>query len=116
MSIYSLDEKAPMCVGWSVKKSSMKKSKLKARRMWANFYRKGCACHPTRRACDDAMRKDLIVTTVPVAVIPLDDVPALVRTAGDAFHDSYDGHICQADIVAMLTAIGVLPKQRKGRK
>ena len=92
--------------------------KLKARRMWANYYNADEAAyfHPTqgeaRRMSSGAARHE----AVPVAVIPLDDVPALIRIAGDAFHDSYDGHICQADIVAMLAAIGVLPKQRKGRK
>jgi len=54
--------------------------------------------------------------TLPVAVIPLEDITALITKAGDAFAASYDGHICQADIVAMLTAIGVLPKRKGGRK
>ena len=86
--------------------------KLKPRRMWVDpeLY-----ALPGKDAnvfsCEKCFPSD-----VPVAVIPLDDPEALIRIAGDAFHDSYDGHLCQSDIVAMLTAIGVLPSARKGRK
>lgn len=95
------------------------KPKLKARRMWANY--KTTTSHPrvfcTADDCHgDNEWTDHARVAVPVAVIPLDDVPALVRAAGDAFAASYDGHLCKSDIVAMLTAIGVLPEQRKGRK
>jgi hypothetical protein len=89
------------------------KPKLKARRMWANpqEMREHYMCL-TASQDPSADREN----TLPVAVIPLADTDALIRTAGDAFHDSYDGHICQSDIVAMLTAIGVLPRSKKGRK
>jgi len=85
------------------------KTKLKARRMWADpqLYNRDAILFSY---------KDRLPDDIPVAVIPLDDVTALITKAGDAFSASYDGHLCQSDIVAMLTAIGVLPKQRKGRK
>ena len=87
----------------------------RARKMWGNYYGEFVACHDTRSSAQtgaDAGMPALIA--IPVAVIPLNDVPALVRTAGDAFAASYDGHLCKSDIVAMLTAIGVLPRTRKG--
>ena len=92
------------------------KKKLKARKLWANFYRKGCACHPTKRACNEAMRKDLIVATVPVAVIPLDDPEAIVVAAAAAHYKAWSGvgKPTNGDCMrAALTAIGVLPKARK---
>ena len=53
--------------------------------------------------------------TVPVAVIPLDDVPALTSIAFNAFCDAMDNNMDSMECVtAALTAIGVLPK--KGRK
>lgn len=90
--------------------------KLKAHRMWANYYAQGqsMSIHGSKKLAQNLMEFEPTHQAVPVAVIPLDDVPALVRTAGDAFAASYDGHLCKSDIVAMLTAIGVLPK--KGRK
>lgn len=90
----------------------------RARKMWGNYYGDFVACHSTKTdailLCDIA--DPASPSAVPVAVIPLDDVPALVRTAGDAFAASYDGHLCKSDIVAMLTAIGVLAKSKGGRK
>ena len=92
---------------------------IKARKMWANYHTH-CPAPDTfdskSRAMSWAKSYSTMVKTVPVAVIPLDDVPALVRTAGDAFAASYDGHLCKSDIVAMLTAIGVLAKSKGGRK
>ena len=86
----------------------------RARRMWANYYPEGTICWPTKRKALIRSGPSRWHRAVPVAVIPLDDVGALVRTAGDAFAASYDGHLCKSDIVAMLTAIGVLPRTRKG--
>jgi len=85
------------------------KTKLKARRMWCDQ-----ELFEDRREVVVCGNKKEFKGDLAVAVISLDDVEALLRTAGDAFAKSYDGHICQSDIVAMLTAIGVLPK--KGRK
>lgn len=90
--------------------------KLKPRHMWADpldlpddgfsnlrLARK-IGMPPTRHA------------TVPVVVIPLDDVDALVEKAAIAFFsDTRTGKIAARNA---LTAIGVLPKSRvkKGRK
>jgi hypothetical protein len=98
------------------------KTKVKARRMYKNtsvFSMNGMFLYDSIKAMKEvnSYRDDpFLITPLPVAVIPLDDVTALITKAGDAFAKSYDGHLCQSDIVAMLTAIGVLPKQRKGRK
>ena len=86
--------------------------------MWANYYSSDNAlyAHPTKQ---DAIRRSFgqaKLNAIPVAVIPLDDVEALIDVAGHAFSAAHDGHLCKSDIVAMLTDIGVLPKPRKGRK
>jgi len=96
----------------------MKTRKPKPRRMWANHYDRGAACFLTKKAAlkDDAtcMFPVAFSVAVPVAVIPLDDIPALVKSARAAFFADNSGH----GVVAALTAIGVLPKSRKqgGRK
>lgn len=93
------------------------KPALRARRMWANYYPENPQrpiLHKSRKDAEYCVAFGAAHRAIPVAVIPLDDVPALVRTAGDAFAASYDGHLCKSDIVAMLTAIGVLPRTRKG--
>ncbi len=72
--------------------------KLRARRMWANYYPK--PYNPTLHSNEDFALGSCgkhCEHTVPVAVIPLDDLYAL----GDS-------------MVSALTAIGVLPRQRKG--
>lgn len=87
-----------------------KKNKLKARRMWANPADFGeRSMHLTAHPDPSSDRGNV----VPVAVIPLDDVDELVDKAHRAFLTSFgtaDG------MRAALAAIGVLPKQRKGRK
>ena len=90
--------------------------KLKARRMWAVYYPELVCCHYSRNRARERSEFASDHPATPVAVIPLDDVDSLLRAAGDAFSDSYDGHLVQADIVAMLEGIGVLPRARKGRK
>ena len=52
---------------------------------------------------------------VPVAVIPLDDQEALLAKAHHAFQRSWlnSTSIAQDHLRAALTAIGVLPEQRK---
>ncbi len=95
-----------------------KKTTLKARRMWANPFD---VHHPLawwQLSCV-RLESSNINYTVPVAVIPLDDVDALVRTAEEAYVANY--HNSRTDAIrAALAAIGVLPKQRnahrKGRK
>jgi hypothetical protein len=76
------------------------KPKLRARRMWANYYNNGALAFflTKRSAC--LFKGFSKAATVPVAVIPLHDI----TTHGDS-------------MVSALTSLGVLPKQRKkGRK
>ena len=60
------------------------------------------------------------VPPVPVVVIPLDNPEALVARAAEAFYELEHEGYCERRRVdysymrAALTAIGVLPKQRKG--
>lgn len=113
----------------------MKTKQLKARRMWANYYPNGAVfARPTKAASIRALSPRISVhACVPVAVIPLDDVEALVCEATLAATNAARKLVFKAplsrisdsehpenncDITrAALTAIGVLPKQRKkGRK
>jgi hypothetical protein len=74
------------------------KPKLRARRLWANYYAGGdVLLHTTRKAAQSWALHDVTLAGVPVAVIPLDEITKL----GDS-------------MVSALTAIGVLPKRRKG--
>lgn len=81
--------------------------------MWANYYKApfNPCLHKTRRAA--ALRcGPACIHTGRVAVIPLDDVGTLVRYAYEASRiPGFDGF---AQMKAALTAIGVLPRQRKG--
>jgi hypothetical protein len=74
------------------------KPKLRARRMWASYYKGGFVFLDEKRnyALDNAA-KDYLHAAIPVAVIPLHEPTAL----GDS-------------MVSALTSLGVLPKQRKG--
>ena len=99
------------------------KSKLRARRMWTNYYpfKTGAftSLYRTRARAlvgaggFDAMRP------IAVAVIPLDDMEALVTTAAAAVHfeiESRIGKPTYADVVrAVLVSSGVLPL-KGGRK
>jgi hypothetical protein len=67
--------------------------------MWANYYPDGVIGIYGKRATAEYFRGFLRGSTVPVAVIPLHDL----TTLGDS-------------MVSALTAIGVLPRARKGRK
>lgn len=95
----------------------MKTKTIKARRMFANYY-PHCPVpeifHSKSRAMSWAKYYSTTVT-VPVAVIPLDDMEALVEKAKTAFNLEGSGLFTPA-MRAALAAIGVLPKQRKGRK
>jgi hypothetical protein len=75
------------------------KTKIKARRMWVNYYPDGAIGIYRKRATAEYFRGFLAGTIVPVAVIPLHDL----TTLGDS-------------MVSALAAIGVLPRARKGRK
>jgi hypothetical protein len=74
------------------------KPKLRARRLWANYYSGGdVLLHTTRKAAQSWALHEVTMAGVPVAVIPLDEPTAL----GDS-------------MVSALTSLGVLPKPRKG--
>jgi hypothetical protein len=93
-----------------------KTTKLKARRMWANHYDRRTDCFPKERGARHMAENTASDIAVPVAVIPLDDVQALVNKVAAAIDNKI---ICGSltDITrAALTAIGVLPRARKGRK
>lgn len=93
----------------------------RARRMWANCY-PNCTVldvfHSKARAMSWTTGLSTTVKTIPVAVIPLHDPEALVATAADAHYAALQlakGRITNGDCIrAALTAIGVLPKQKKG--
>jgi hypothetical protein len=101
------------------------KPKPKARRMWANYYPYG----PVPDTFDSKARamswaKYLPATvTVPVAVIPLDDVDTLIVAASAAHYSAEcEGKRLKRPVTngdcmrAALTSIGVLPKRKGGRK
>ena len=95
------------------------KPKPRARKMWANYYPTGIVCHPLRRKTRINAPANCLYAAVPVAVIPLDDQGALIAKATDAFlaeDRKPESWIPDDCMVAALAAIGVLPKQRKGRK
>jgi hypothetical protein len=92
------------------------KTKPRARRLWANFYSNGAVAFFSTKRSACLFKGFSKAATVPVAVIPLGNADELVDVAGDAFSAAHDGHLCKSDIVAMLTAIGVLPRTKKGRK
>ena len=76
------------------------KPKPRARRLWANYYAGGdVLVHTSRKSAQRWALHDVTLAGVPVAVIPVHEPTAL----GDA-------------MVSALTAIGVLPRARKGRK
>jgi len=94
------------------------KSKPRARKMWANYYADGtCRIHSTKKNAWSwrcfTEDKSSVPAAVPVAVIPLDDMEALVEKAKTAFNLEGSGLFTPA-MRAALTAIGVLPSQRKG--
>ncbi len=74
------------------------KPKIRARRLWANYYAGGdVLLHTTRKAAQSWALHDVTLAGVPVAVIPLHDL----TTLGDS-------------MVSALTSLGVLPNPRKG--
>lgn len=98
------------------------KTKLRARKMWANYYADGIRrIHSTKESAR-AVRcftggKSSVPKTIPVAVIPLDDQGALIAKATAAFlaeDRKPESWIPDDCMVAALIAIGVLPRQRKG--
>jgi hypothetical protein len=93
--------------------------KLKACRMWGNYFPRLIRpdIFQTREDALDGSGAD--VTPRRVAVIPLDDVDRLIVTAAAAHYKAWSGigKPTNGDCMrAALTAIGVLPRARKGRK
>ena len=93
----------------------------RARRMWANYYPE----NPTRPILHDSRKsaKHCVVfgvthAAVPVAVIPLDDAQSLIDLATSAHYNAVQAHPYHVPtpgaMRAALTAIGVLPRTRKG--
>lgn len=95
------------------------KPKPRARRMWANYYSNfplPDVFQSKVRAMSWATDYSATVKTVPVAVIPLDDMPALQSTAYNAYCAAQDANLDSMEcVIAALTAIGVLPR-KGGRK
>jgi hypothetical protein len=95
-----------------------KKTKLKARRLWANYYADGsCRLLNTRASAKRYAAFGSVETAaVPVAVIPLHDIDKLIDTAFEAYWTAWalNSATCQQSMHDALAAIGVLP--RKGRK
>ena len=98
----------------------MKTPKLRARKMWANYYPEATICAPSKRLA--LLRSDPRKPNqaVPVAVIPLDDVGAMIDRATSAHYNAVQAHPYHVQtpgaMTAALTAIGVLPRARKGCK
>lgn len=90
----------------------MKTKTIKARRMWANYYRDTSVLHETRRMAALCIAPGAMHKVIPVAVIPLNDPEALVHCAYEASRLPGEDGLTQ--MRAALTAIGVLPRQRKG--
>jgi hypothetical protein len=96
-----------------------KKTKPKARRMWAHPF--DAKCPPVWWQLSRVrLESSNLNYTVPVAVIPLDDVQTMIDRATGAHYNAVQAHPCHVPtpgaMRAALTAIGVLPRARKGRK
>lgn len=95
------------------------KAQPKPRKMWANYYPDGdIVLHGLEPLAAPSAGPNANYRVIPVAVIPLNDTEELLRQAHCAF-ESENTHFESNNwhcLRAALTAIGVLPKQRKGRK
>ena len=91
------------------------KTKPKPRVMWANYYESGIN-GVWRKKTTALIAED--AATIPVAVIPLDDVEAIVERAATAFldHDSASCPLNYGRIRAALTAAGIPCTKRRARK
>lgn len=91
------------------------KPKPRARKMWANYHAEGYVClYSIKGRCMNSSAEHI---AIPVAVIPLDDQGALIAKATAAFlaeDRKPESWIPDDCMVAALSAIGVLPRQRKG--
>lgn len=90
----------------------------RARKMWANYYPKNPArpvLHYSRKNAEQGVLHDATHAVIPVAVIPLHDVDALIEKAVVAYQEDRFATF-EGAMRAALTAIGVLPKSKGGRK
>ena len=86
------------------------KPKLRARKMWANYHAEGYVfLYSVKSHCMNSAAEHV---AIPVSVIPLDNPEALVHCAYEASRLPGEDGLTQ--MRAALTAIGVLPRQRKG--
>ena len=95
------------------------KLKPKSRKMWANYYAQGqsMSIHGSKKLAQNLMEFEPTHQAVPVAVIPLHDPEALVDAAVTGHYHLYRGIATRRQAMrAALTAIGVLPKSKGGRK
>jgi hypothetical protein len=91
--------------------------KLKALRMWANYYAQGqsMSIHGSKKLAQNLMEFEPTHQAVPVAVIPLDDPEGLIFRASCVV-DNMISSASIGDIVrAVLVSSGVLPS-KGGRK
>jgi hypothetical protein len=91
------------------------KTRPRARRMWANYYPSGAIAFHKKRSTAKRFRGFRACPTVAVAVIPLHNVEQIVLEALYAW-GNHKGEDTASSMRAALTAIGVLPKAKKGRK
>ena len=95
----------------------------RARKMWANYYRENPAdpvLHDSRKSAKRCVTFGVAHAAIPVAVIPLHDAQALIDLATSAHYNAVQAHPYHVPtpgaMAAALTAIGVLPKSKGGRK
>jgi hypothetical protein len=92
------------------------KTKINARRMWANYCSDGVIRIYGAQSDAKYFRGYLAGPPTPVAVIPLHDVPKLMAKAKDAYVNACHAHVTTSGrMTYLLTAIGVLPR-KGGRK
>jgi len=98
----------------------MKPKTPKPRKMWAIYSLpfdngNGISAHPSKSCADFYSWKDGSDVIIPVAIIPLDDVEALVERAAKAYEQDPSITFEQSTRAA-LTAAGIPCKQRRARK
>lgn len=99
----------------STKLVTMSKTKQpKPRKMWANYYERGTLLLYATKNIAIERAGSLANKVVPVAVVPLNDVEAPLQRAIRVYDETPGG--VEPGMRAALTAIGVLPARRKGRK
>ena len=99
------------------------KPTFRARKMWANYYPENPArpvLHKSKKDAEHCVAFGAAHAAIPVAVIPLNDVRSLIDRATSAHYNAVQAHPYRVPtpgaMTAALTAIGVLPKSKGGRK